>query len=112
MLQSSVAYGNILRYGTGCNWTIEFDDGTSRIMLIPNEYIGEKKCYFTAAKVEYDINDSIDVAVYALLDVLDFNDDNRSNINFLDNNIDLDSYLYTEVPSLWGPTIAEVHVWQ
>lgn len=95
----------------GCNWTIEFNDGTTNVYQFPTGYSGSNICSFTSTSVSYNINDSIDLAIYELLDLFDFDDDNISDINFNENGIEVSSILYNDVPSMWGPAIAEVYVW-
>jgi hypothetical protein len=95
----------------GCNWTIEFDDGEEENFVFPENYNGTKVCYFNSTFVNYSNKDTYDNVIIEFLDTFDYDDNNMSNINFKTEEIEIESFLYTDVPHLWGPALIEVHIW-
>jgi len=110
-VSSSIPYGGVKPKSEGCEWTIEYEDTTFQTIDIPKNYNGLKKCNFTGADVTYDINDSVDYAVFSLLTQLDFNNNNISDINFNEANLVIKSVSVVDIPTMWGPAITEVRIW-
>ncbi len=109
---ASVPYGVVLPYAFGCDWNIEYENGDTAWVNVPANYSGVKRCAFNSTLVYYDVNDSIDTAVYSLLKSLDLDDDNTTLINFNQLNIEIQSIAIPRAPYLWGPAIIEVRMWQ
>jgi len=110
-VSSSIPYGGVKPKSIGCEWTVEYEDTSFQTIDIPKNYNGTKTCSFTAASVSYDINDSVDYAVYNLLTQLDFNNNNVSDINFNEANLVIKSVSVVDIPTMWGPAITEVRIW-
>lgn len=96
----------------GCSWDVEFEDGTSSILKVPNNYTGAKTCSYQSGNISYDTDDTYDAAIYKLFKQLDLDSDGRVLINM--NNFDLEITTTTigNVPYLWGPSMIRVEVHQ
>lgn len=108
----STQYSEILSKSEGCNWTIEREDSVLFNMLIPSDYSNAKECNYTSSSIVYDNDDSIDSAVYNLLLNLDFDENGKIDVFIDEEDLTLDAVSVTDLPSLWGPAILEVKVWQ
>jgi len=99
----------------GCNWTIEFNNGTGNSYLvnvtIPSSYIGNKKCNYTNANITIDEEDAINYVVYKLLDQLDIDDDGRVDILFDFDDVEIKTIPTANVRSLWGPVEIKLITW-
>lgn len=94
----------------GCNWEVEFEDSTSATIAIPETYTGADTCNYENGI--YEADDSLDIAVYGLLSNLDLDKDGLLDVKVSDENFDIEDLTITKVPSLWGPAIVEVRVWE
>jgi hypothetical protein len=112
LLNVSLPYSEVLPVGIGCTWLIEFEDETTSTINVPVNYVGNNSCNFTSTSVLYNNQDSYDVAMYALLNYLDFDNDHKVYVNFEASDLVIDSMAVERVPYLWGPSILEVRVWQ
>lgn len=110
-LTGRVSYGNVFAEKDGCNWTIQFEDGTLMHEAIPKEYNGTKQCSYTQSNVSYDTNDAMDDAAYRLLRQLDSNYNNKLEIKFDSNMVEFDFSRSGGVRSLWGPINMKLIVW-
>jgi len=100
----------VLPNATGCNWTIEFDDGTTANLPVPASYIGVNNCSYTNGSVSYDPFDAYDAAVAALFASLDPDGDGRLLLNFAAEDLEIVVTIVQGVPYLWGPSIATLEV--
>ena len=112
LVKSYIDYALPLANASGCNWTIELELGDFRNLKAPSGFDGASNCRFTNTSLEYNPNDAYDTAVYSILDMLDFDKDRRLDIDFDENDLTLDYITLSDVPSLWGPSIIEVRVWE
>ncbi len=104
-------YGGVLPEKEGCNWTIEAEDGTMFYPTVPKEYNGTKTCFYTDENVTYNENDSIDEAVFRLMDQIDLDNDGLVDIEFDPDDLEI-SYARTGgVRSLWGPIRFKLVLW-
>jgi len=110
-IKANVAYTSVLPEVGGCDWYVEFEDGTFGTIKIPSDYNKTNQCNFTSTNVYYNPNATLDVAALTLLDQLDFDDNNKSDVNIAALDMYVGSFLVPEVPSMWGPSVAEVKVW-
>jgi hypothetical protein len=110
-VSSSVSYTDVLKTAVGCRWSVE-TESSILAMDVPLDYAGSKLCSYTSSNISYDGQDGTDVAVYNLLRGLDFDLNGRINIDVSEQDLQIESIFVEQVPSLWGPTIAEVRVWQ
>lgn len=109
-LDSQIDFSGVFSTNEGCNWTLFFEDGTNYSVLVPLLYNGTKNCYYLNAT--YDNNDATDEAVYRLFQKLDFDNDGYLDVRLDESNLILDILSISDIPSMWGPAILEVRVWQ
>ncbi len=95
---------------SGCIWNLTFYDGTSGLLLIPDDYSGSSRCHFLNGT--YDNEDAMQEASYNLLKNFDFNNDGILDVKISQNSIQIDTITISKVPSLWGPSVIEVRIWQ
>ncbi len=107
----STPYGNVFPSAEGCNWDIEFDDGDTTTLAIPETYTGNSICTYLPGNISYSTNDAIADATYRLFSMLDLDDDGRLDIKFDANQISLDTGSIGGVRSLWGPAQLELVLW-
>jgi len=115
MINYTLPYSSVHPNATGCNWTIEHDLGYNFSLAVPTDYTGTIKCYFTNETHDtsgFDNDDAFNWAMYNFLSHMDYDNDGRVFLNLLDEDFVVSSRIVTDVPYLWGPTIAEVRVWQ
>ena len=62
--------------------------------------------------MSYNTNDTYDDASYKLFNNLDLDNDNRVDVNLVENNLVIGAISVNKVPYPWGPAIAEVRIWQ
>lgn len=96
----------------GCRWYIEFEDSSSAQVDFPSDYAGNNVCYYNSTSIYYNIEDAYDVALYNLLQKLDFNLNGRLDIKI--NTKDLGYNITTELGGQEIPITgyAQVIVWQ
>jgi hypothetical protein len=115
VINTTQPYSEVLPNATGCNWTIEVEASGNSSLLVPSAYAGSKRCYYTNAShsvAGHDTQDAYDAAIYKFLIFLDYNNDGRIALNFESSDFSVSSKIVQDVPYLWGPTIAEMRVWQ
>jgi hypothetical protein len=108
-------YSNVYPNATGCNWTIEHEMGYNFSLNVPTDYSGTDLCSYTNTShniTNFDNEDSFNWAMYNFLGHLDVNDDGKVFLNLNEEEFVVSSRVIRDVPYLWGPTIAEVRVWQ
>ena len=103
-------YTSVLAKSNGCAWTVSFEDGTASTIKVPPNYNGADSCSF--AGKSYDVNDALDNAVYKLFSNLDIDKDGKLEVNIDENNLNVNTLTVSKVPSLWGPAIIEIRVWE
>jgi hypothetical protein len=112
----SINYSEIYGKAEGCNWYIEFEDGTNATLPIPANYTGNNTCIYLQNGTVYEPGsaqqDSVNSAVEQLLAQLDFDQNGLLDVNIDRMDLQLDVIALPGVPYLWGPTIAEVRTWQ
>jgi len=104
------SYSSISSKAEGCEWTIEFEDDTNITKNIPSDYNGSNVCYYTSEQRTYDINDAIQTAVYNLLKLMDFDSNNKLNVKFTGQNLEISSSEITGIPYGWS-TEVQVRMW-
>ena len=110
MLNGFADYSSVVARSDGCSWTVSFEDGTETTIRIPSNYNGADTCSFTDGI--YDTDDALDNSVYQLFSNLDFDNNGRLNVNIDENNLNVNALIISKVPSLWGPAIVEIRVWE
>ena len=110
LINAFADYTNVVAKSDGCSWAIDFGDGSSSVIKVPQSYSGTDICNFTSKT--YDQNDALDLAVYQLLNNLDIDKDGKPDVNIESSNLDINTLTLSKVPSLWGPAIIEIRVWE
>ena len=110
LIPNTRSYSNVADQAEGCNWFIEFDDGSSTTLKVPSDYNGINSCNFKTQTYNYD--DAIDISTFQLLRELDLDDDGLLDINIDEQKIGAETLVVENIPSLWGPAVIEVRVWQ
>jgi hypothetical protein len=108
-IDSLLDYGEVFYDSVGCEWHVDFEDGTNDTIKIPSGYSGSENCYY--ANATYDTTDALNDATYRLFSKLDFDGDGELEVSLDENNIEIDTLTVSDVPSLWGPAIVEVRIW-
>jgi hypothetical protein len=94
----------------GCKWKITFDDGTTNIIAIPEDYIGPNDCEFSSS-LKYNSNDAIQVATYNLLKSFDTNNNDQCDIKFSEQNLVMNFSHITGIPFSWSTEI-QIRRWR
>ena len=110
LLNAFSDYTAVVGKSDGCSWAVAFEDGTALTIKVPQNYNGADVCSF--ATDVYDPNDALDIAAYGLFNNLDFDKDKRLDVNIDQNNLEISTLTITKVPSLWGPAVIEINVWE
>ena len=110
LLKGASDYSPVVAKSDGCSWDVEFEDGTTATIKVPPSYSGPDECNFAAK--DFNADDALEIAVYELLNNLDLDKDGKLDVNIDANNLNIDSLTLSKVPSLWGPAIIEVRVWE
>lgn len=114
-LRGGVDYGGVFQDKEGCNWNIEFEDGSDTRINFPANYNGTDECNYTLVchtPACFDTDDAVDDAVYRLLSQLDIDDDGRLGLEFAAGQLIIDFSRTGEVRSLWGPIKVDLTLWQ
>ncbi len=111
LINSTIQRGNVLSKAEGCNWTLQFEDGSFDSILIPSYYSGTKQCSYTNTSISFDSDDAYDVAAYRLFTNLDLDNDGKLFVNLKAEDLEIVITSVESVPYLWGPSILEVRVW-
>ncbi len=112
MVNYSSSRSGVVENSEGCDWLLEFEDGTFSNVSVPSSYAGIKECNFTNSSIYYDSVDAYDIAAYGIFNALDFDDDGRLLFNFVSEDLEIFVNVVTGIPYLWGPAIVEARVWQ
>jgi len=117
LVPSSTTRSEVVERTDGCKWIIQFEDDTFSNKSIPASYFGSKRCSYTStnhtlATGSYDPADAYDIAVYHLLQSLDFDDNGKVFVNLDAEDIEIVITTVSSVPYLWGPTLVKARVWQ
>ena len=110
LVENSVSFSSVATKAAGCKWNLTFEDGTSTIIKVPSNYAGNAMCDF--ASKSFDSDDSIDLAAYQLFSNLDLDKDGKLDVNLNGNDLEISTLTISKVPSLWGPSIIEIRVWE
>ena len=110
LLNGFADYSAVVSKADGCSWTISFEDGTASTIKVPSAYSGADICSYSN-KV-FDSDDAFDIAAYELFSNLDADKDGKLEVNINANNLDVSTLTISKVPSLWGPAVIEIRVWE
>ena len=110
-VKASVSYSEVVASADGCLWTVDTEDGEMQI-AIPGDYSGANVCAYGSAGMSYSAGDGAQAAAFDLFSSLDFDGNGKINVDIEAQGLQIESIKVSDVPSLWGPTIAEVRIWQ
>ncbi len=80
------AYSDVVPNIDGCVWNIQFEDDTTAV-IGSGSY--PMNCFFNSTAVIYDNKDASQVATYNLFKQLDFNNNNKSDYKFSDQDLQI-----------------------
>ena len=112
LLNAFTDYSPVVAESDGCSWTVEFRDGTTSVIKVPQDYSGTDVCSYTSLLKKYSSNDSVEIVVYKLLSNLDIDKDGKLDVNIDSSNLEVNTLSISKVPSLWGPAVIEISVWE
>jgi hypothetical protein len=110
-LKMMVEYGDVFANADGCQWAIEFEDGSTMNAIIPETYNGTKQCYYTSTNMTSSSTDTIDDSVYRLMRHLDIDRDGRVDVLFDPARVGFETSRAGGVKSLWGPAKFKLILW-
>ncbi len=110
-LKGLVGYGNVYSIGQGCEWNIEFNDGSITTFNIPEYYNGTETCNYTESQTTTTYDDALNDAVYRLLKSIDIEDDSKVDVLFESDMLEIKQTSAGGVRSLWGPLKIKLVVW-
>lgn len=92
IVKEIVSYSGISASSKGCSWEIDFEDGSTENINVPEDYTGSETCKFTVSenlcdKPLEEISDSIQRATCDILIELDFDSDDRVDVKFSDQDL-------------------------
>lgn len=106
---SSTARTTVLERAEGCVWTIENEQGMQTV-AIPSDYSGSNLCSYTQTSISYDTQDSMQVAVFELLQSIDFDDNGVIFLSLEAEDLEIIVNQVSSVPYLWGPITVSAEV--
>jgi hypothetical protein len=110
LVKAVTDFSPVVRWSEGCNWVIGFSDNTTSMIKIPYDYSGNETCYYKNST--YNQDDAMNIAAYTLFANLDVDGDRLCDIKLSAEDFDIETLTISNVPSLWGPAIVEVRVWE
>ncbi len=111
LLKNASGYSPIVSVSEGCTWTIDFDSGANLTTRIPGNYSESSVCTYQATGISYNNNDAAQEAVYRLFDSLDLNKDNRVDVEFTEDDLEITLTEVTGIPFTWS-TEVQVRAWR
>ena len=103
-------FSAVVAKSEGCNWNVRYEDSTTDSITIPTTYSKNDICYYENATYEQD--DAMDIVIYNLFENLDVDKDGLLDLKISEGNFNIETLTISKVPSLWGPAIVEVRVWE
>jgi hypothetical protein len=111
VLKEISSYTAILPFANGCEWEVEFEDGTTSTFKVPSNYSGSGSCSYTSSLQSYDENDAINNAVFKLLQEMDLNLNGKIETKFSENDLSINSVEVSGIPFAWE-TEVQVRTWK
>jgi len=117
--KSVSAFSPVSGSANGCIWNIQFEDDTNITgSRVPDFYNGTDNCYYAENGYYQGIpgpqiandNDAFQVAVYLLLQQLDVNGNDKIDISFTEQDLQIDLTELIGIPFTWS-TEVQVRVW-
>ncbi|MBW2977105.1 hypothetical protein KY347_06710 [Candidatus Woesearchaeota archaeon] len=111
-IPNSISYSPVVGKSEGCTWKVETDESGEKTVKVPEDYGGANQCVYNSTVAVYSINDSEQVAAAGIFELLDFDDDGDLDILISEDDMEINTIIISNVPSLWGPAIVEIRVWE
>jgi len=110
------SFSPIVASAQGCNWNLEFEDGSNLELSIPSNYSGSDQCYYNSTIPDFshaifNNNDAIDYAIFNLLSDLDLNSNGKIETKFSDQDLTINSIEIEGIPFTWE-TEVQVRAWR
>lgn len=112
LVPSSTQRSTVVEQAVGCTWTIAYEDGTVDTLVVPAGYGGGRVCSYQPGNITYLSTDAYDFAVYKLLSLLDFDNDQEVYINIEQQDFEIIINIVDQIPFLWGPSVVKSVVWK
>ena len=112
IIPNSVTYTSVLGNAEGCTWKVQVNQGVDKIISVPKDYNGGNSCVFNQSDTIYNINDSNQIAALQIFEILDFDSDGDVDLLISEGDVEIETLTISKVPSLWGPAIIEIRVWE
>jgi hypothetical protein len=109
IVKSFVSYSDIYSSAKGCEWNITFEDDSEIFIDVPYNYSGSDICNYK--QEDYNENDAIHVSTYNLLKELDFDNNDKIDVKFTEQDLKISSNKFTGIPYTWD-TEVQVRVWR
>ncbi len=109
LLPNSGSYSSVASEAAGCRWLVKYNDETTATIVIPQSYTGTENCNYEQGT--YPANDAIAASSYQLLGSFDLDDDGILDVSLDTQGLRAESLVIDDIPSLWGPAVIEVRVW-
>jgi len=110
IIKNLIAFSTISSKAEGCSWDIQFEDDSNITALIPANYTGSNLCSYTVSNLQHDSNDAIQSATFNLLKQLDFDSNNKIDVEFTANDLAIGASEITGIPYSWS-TEAQIRRW-
>jgi hypothetical protein len=108
IIKPFISYSDIYSSAEGCRWNVTFEDDSEIIIDIPYNYSGSNTCNYK--QEDYNENDAIQVSVYNLLKELDFDGNDKLDVEFTEQDLRISSNKFIGIPYSWD-TEVQVRVW-
>lgn len=112
VIPNSVDYTSVVGKSEGCSWKVQTDQMSQSNIKIPSGYGGVNSCTYNQTAITYNSNDSNQVAALEIFKLLDLDDDRDVDVLISDGDVEIYTIVQSKVPSLWGPAIVEIRVWE
>jgi len=109
--QNASSFSEVVAFAVGCIWHLDFEDGSSFNVSIPEYYTGSDHCYYqpTGQNISSE-NDAVQLAVFDLLNLLDIDANGKIDVEFIKQDLKISSSEITGIPYVIS-TEAEVRRW-
>lgn len=108
VLKSFSSFTEILPSAKGCIWTVQFEDNSVITTPIPSAYQGLEQCNYKEIAIDFNVNDAFQVAVFKLLSQLDLNSNNKVDIKFTEQDLEIEINEVQGIPYAWSTEVKAV----
>jgi hypothetical protein len=108
--ENMTSFSKISPIAQGCNWSIQFEDGTNTTINYPQTYTGNNLCNYTSQNIYYEDNDAYQIAVYKLLSIMDTDKNKKIDIKFSSSQLQVSLSEISGIPYTWS-TEVKIKLW-